>query len=328
MLIYRCITNVLQCSVLQKNKKGCSIMADTKELKPKSFRIDDETAERFKEISASIGGSQQETLAKLIEAFEFQQGKAVLTEKKAEIEQFEKYVSCLTRMYMGTLEDNQHITETVRSEFDSLLKSKDAVIQDLQEKLSAAKKSKEEAVILAKTHSSDNESLRKHIERLELEYNTKMDDMQNMLADKESLNKVLSSSCNDLKVKVDQLQAAAEQSNTFFKELEKLKIQYDNLEVTKNSLESNLKAEKEKHKQEILEREKREKEAFERIREQSEFNLEKKVLEIEKNYQEQILKLKEEKQTEIDKYQQKYFNLLEQMEKPKATSKQKKEKIG
>ena len=108
-------------------------MADDKVLKPKSFRIDDETADKFKEISAAIGGNQQETLAKLIEAFEFQSGKAILTEKKADIEQFEKYVTAITRMYMSSLEDNQNITETVRTEFDALLKSKDATIQDLQE---------------------------------------------------------------------------------------------------------------------------------------------------------------------------------------------------
>ena len=96
-------------------------MADGKELKPKSFRIDDETAEKFKEISNTIGGNQQETLAKLIEAYEFQSGKAILTEKKADIEQFEKYVSAITRMFMGSLEDNQNITETVRTEFDALL---------------------------------------------------------------------------------------------------------------------------------------------------------------------------------------------------------------
>lgn len=43
-------------------------MADGKELKPKSFRIDNETAEKFKEISNTIGGgNQQETLAKLID---------------------------------------------------------------------------------------------------------------------------------------------------------------------------------------------------------------------------------------------------------------------
>lgn len=58
-------------------------MADGKELKPRSFRIDDTTIEKFKEISNIIGGNQQETLAKLIESFEFQSGKAVLTEKKS-----------------------------------------------------------------------------------------------------------------------------------------------------------------------------------------------------------------------------------------------------
>ena len=120
-------------------------MGDSKELKPKSFRIDDTTADKFKEIATQIGGNQQETLAKLIEAYEFQGGKAVLTEKKADIEQFERYVNALTRMFMGSLEDNQNITATVRTEFEAQLKSKDAVIQDLQEKLTVAKQLKEEA---------------------------------------------------------------------------------------------------------------------------------------------------------------------------------------
>ena len=53
----------------------------------------------------------------------------VLTEKKADIEQFEKYITAITRMFMGSLEDNQNITETVRTEFDALLTSKDAVIR-------------------------------------------------------------------------------------------------------------------------------------------------------------------------------------------------------
>ena len=37
------------------------------------------------------------------------------------------------------LEDNQNITETVRTEFDTLLISKDAIIQDLQSQLTASK---------------------------------------------------------------------------------------------------------------------------------------------------------------------------------------------
>ena len=49
-------------------------MTESRELKPKSFRIDDETAKKFKEISENIGGNQQEAMAKLIEAYEFQAG--------------------------------------------------------------------------------------------------------------------------------------------------------------------------------------------------------------------------------------------------------------
>ena len=177
-------------------------MADGKELKPKSFRIDDETAEKFKEISGVIGGNQQETLAKLIEAYEFQSGKAVLTEKKADIEQFEKYITAITRMYMGSLEDNQNITKTVRTEFDALLTSKDAVIQDLQEKLTAAKQVKEDATMKARIHADENARLHEVIDSLNHEYNTKMDDLQSMLFDKDNLNKALTDSCNELKLRI------------------------------------------------------------------------------------------------------------------------------
>ena len=65
-------------------------MAEGKELKPKSFRIDDETAEKFKEISSAIGGNQQQTLAKLIETYHFQTGKSILTNKRDDIDQLEK----------------------------------------------------------------------------------------------------------------------------------------------------------------------------------------------------------------------------------------------
>ena len=69
--------------VMQRGGKDWG-MTESKELKPKSFRIDDETARKFKEISENIGGNQQEAMAKLIEAYEFQAGKAVLTDRRRE----------------------------------------------------------------------------------------------------------------------------------------------------------------------------------------------------------------------------------------------------
>ncbi len=302
-------------------------MSDSKELKPKSFRIDDETAEKFKEIASSIGGSQQETLAKLIEAFEFQQGKAVLIEKKADIEQFEKYVGCLTRMYMSTLEDNQNITETVRTEFDALLMSKDNTIQDLQSQLTAAKQLKEEATLRAKAHANENEDLKQAIERLNTEYSSKMDDMQDMLKDKDSLNKALTSSCNDLKAKVEQMAAEEEQNKVLRKELDNIKAEYDKLETTYKSLQADFSHEKTKYEQTITQMQKHENEALERVKEQEQFTLNKTMLELEKQHQEQLQQLKEQQQKEIDKYQKKYLVLLEQIEKIREEKVSKETKI-
>ena len=289
------------------------MMAESKELKPRSFRIDDETAERIKEISNTIGGNQQETIAKLIEAYEFQSGKAVLTEKKADIEQFEKYITAITRMFMGSLEDNQNITETVRTEFDALLTSKDAVIQDLQEKLTVAKQVKEDATLKARTHADENARLHEVIDSLHHEYNTKMDDMQSMLSDKDNLNKALTDSCNELKAKIEGIRESAEQSAAFKKELEQLKREHEKIIRKQSDLEKQMQQEQAAHAQTVLHLKQHEADALERQKEQLQIAQEKAILQIEKSYQTQIQKLKADKQAEVDRYQQKYFELLEQL---------------
>ena len=293
-------------------------MADGKELKPRSFRIDAETAERIKEISNIIGGNQQETIAKLIEAYEFQSGKAVLTEKKADIEQFEKYITAITRMFMGSLEDNQNITETVRTEFDALLKSKDTTIQDLQEKLTVAKQLKEDATLKARTHADENARLNSVIDSLNNEYNSKMDDMQSMLSDKDNLNKALTDSCNDLKAKIEGMKEAAEQSAILREELEQLRKEHEKVIREQSDLEKQVQQDKTAHEKTIAELKQHEADSLERLKEQAQISQDKAVLQIEKSYQEQIQKLKAEKQAEVDKYQQKYFSLLEQIQNSQA----------
>ena len=297
-------------------------MADGKELKPRSFRIDDTTIEKFKEISNIIGGNQQETLAKLIESFEFQSGKAVLTEKKADIEQFEKYITAITRMYMGCLEDNQNITETVRTEFDALLTSKDAVIQDLQEKLTAAKQEKEGATRKARTHADENARLHEVIDSLNHEYNTKMDDMQSMLSDKDSLNKALTDSCNDLKAKIESMREAAEQSAVLRRDLDQLKQDYKKVVHELSDLKKEMQQEQASHEKTVSDLKQHESDALEHLKEQLQISQDKAILQIEKSYQEQIQQLKTDKQAEVDKYQQKYFDLLEQMKTLTATVEQ------
>ena len=79
-------------------------------------------------------------------------------------------------MKNAEIEDNQNITETVRTEFDALLKSKDSTIQDLQEKISEAKQAKEEAISQKRTSEAKKQELQQAFDRLTVEYDSKMDE--------------------------------------------------------------------------------------------------------------------------------------------------------
>ena len=286
-------------------------MADEKILKPKSFRIDDDTADKFKEIALQIGGNQQETLAKLIETYEFQSGKAVLTERKADIEQFEKYVAALTRMFMGVLEDNQNVTSTVRTEFEALLQSKDMTIQELQSQLTVAKQIKSEAEGRAKSYADENDRLNKEILSLKDESELKIKNMQAMLDDKQNLNKALTDSCNSLKNNIDAMTSEYEKLADIQKELASTTAERDSLRAEKEQAEKLLNQALSEHKKAVTDLKEHENEALKHCREQAQLELDKALLARDQKFQEQLQALNESKQAEIDKYQEKYFELLE-----------------
>lgn len=300
-------------------------MSDEKILKPKSFRITDETADAFKQISTEIGGNQQEALAKLIETYEFQKGKAILTEKKADIDQFEQYITILTRMYMSSLEDNQNITTTVRTEFEALLQSKDQTIQDLQAQLTAAKQLKEASAAKAKGFSDENTRLNDYIESLKTEYSSKTNDLQAQLTDKDSLNRALTDSCNDLKNKLNALQEEHKEFSSIRSKLAELTDKCTKLEHSKAEAEKALKSAISNHKQELAQLKQQEADSLTRIKEQADLEKDKALLALEKDYQKQIQVLKEKNQSDVDKYQQKYFDLLQQLKAITSSSQESKE---
>lgn len=296
-------------------------MAESKELKPKSFRIDDETAEKFKEIAASIGGNQQETLAKLIESYEFQSGKSILTDKKPDIEQFEKYITAITRMYMGSLEDNLNMTEIVRTEFDALLKSKDTSIQNLQEQLAAAKQVTEEAVQKAKLLTDQNSNLKLECEIIENDYKKQVEHLQAMLTDKDHLNKALTDSCNDLKERLNQVTESESRLSALMQEHAELQAEHTKLAAQKNELakkNESLIQQFDQLNQEVSELQ--EKKLLQQ-EEHLKLKQDKEMLLLKQNhmnevmkYQKQIQDLKAESIEEIQKYQNRYLELLEKLQ--------------
>lgn len=251
------------------------------EVKPRSFRIDEETAEKFKKICLEAGLNQQEALAKLIESYELQAGKAVLTEKRDEIEQFERYTSILIQKYMGALEDYQNVKETVRTEFNALIHSKNGLIEDLQQQKKATEEAMKQATAEAKKATDEADQLRKDLE----ETQKRCEDLKDSLEDKNQLNKALKADKDRLEAQVNVLEADQQQMEALRKELEAVK-------EAKQAAEKQLK-----------EQQAAGKKALEDLREKMEIDKERAVLDAEK-------RLQKEHEEQLREINQRYAELI------------------
>lgn len=286
---------------------------ENKALKPRSFRISEDVANQFKEIAGSMDANQQETMQLLINAYYMQEQKGQLTEHKADIEQFEAYATSMIAMFTKALQSNHDMRETVMSEFDALLQSKDAVIQDLQTKLKVAQDLKADAIEKSKLYKDENARLEKELEEVKTDRETKIVDLNNMLNDKEQLNKALTDSCNDLKAKVESMAAECKEITQIRTQLTDITAEREKLMKDKSKLEKELN----KINKQFTDREKDHKADKETALKQREAELkvehDKAVLNLEKKYQEKIQALKDEKSKQIDEYQTKYLELLEKI---------------
>lgn len=192
------------------------------ELKPKSFRISDETAEKFKEVAGELGGNQQDTLSKLIETYYVQKGKMALPEKQGDIEKFEGYVKCLTNLYMRSLEDSRDQREVIKEEFYGQLTAKDGLIEGLQGRLQEAEKKAKEEAAGAKRWKEKLEHLEQKVAAIQKEADLKVEGAQGMLADKEALVETLKKANQELE----------EKAESFRKERER----WEDLDEERNSL--------------------------------------------------------------------------------------------
>lgn len=251
----------------------------------RSFRITEATADKIKDIAAEIGGNQQQTLAKLIEAYELQKGKTVLADKRTDIETFDNYVTALTRMYMTALENGQNASNIVRAEFEAQLKSKDSYIQDLQEQTTQAKQAEQEATTIAEGLKEENTRLNNYVASLKSEYEAKTKDLQDMLKDKDKLNEARKEAIEQQKRELTEMKEKSKQVEILNTELEKCRT----------DLSTAI-----KDKEQLL------------------IQHEKDMLELEK-------KLQAEKATEIEKYQTLYFSLLQEQKQDKQEQEDKPE---
>lgn len=104
----------------------------SKELKIKSFRVDEETFEKFKQIASNEFGNQGQCLDALINLYEMENSKASLVERKLEIESFQDYLNKINQLFVTSLQMSRDAEARVREEFLKQLNIKDTTIERLQ----------------------------------------------------------------------------------------------------------------------------------------------------------------------------------------------------
>lgn len=308
------------------------------EAKPRSYRIDDETTAKIKEITDTIGEGQQVAFSRMVEAYHMQQSKMALGNERANVEQFESYVSMINRMYMDAMESKNNMRETVRTEFEDMLRSKDEIIQDLQGKNKKMTQEKEEAQAKVSEFQSETLKLSGKVAELEKKNQDQMSNYQEKLKDKESLNETLTETMTDLKKKNDEMKSTVEATERIQKENEGLLSEVAGLQaqveqMRKEAEQVKKAADLEKvqalhdqqvehekliseKKQEILELKTKHMEQLKTVQTQMQEQVDKyqtKYMELKANYLEQMEAVQTKMQEQVDRYQAKYMELLEKM---------------
>ena len=219
------------------------------EMKVRSFRISDSVAEKFKAFCSEFD-NQNAALDSLIATYEMQNAKSVLMDRKTEIADLDTHIQAIQSAFLRSLELNENAEQRVRTEFNSLLSSKDETIIQLQtekakalEQVEQYKSSYDKVVqdtnkqlkVMQEKVSENSQSLQNEKERADTEQKAReqAETISVMLSDQV---KELQGQLAQLKAQNAELSKRAEQAETtsskLADELIKLKSAYSEVQRT------------------------------------------------------------------------------------------------
>lgn len=223
---------------------------------PTPFRIEQETADRFRDAAKEFS-NQDAALNALLAAFEREKLQEANPQFSEDMNTFEKYQRCLSAKFADVLKALSTADERARVDVQKLLDSKDTMIADLQEALEEAKKhkqtyeelysgvEKEKKAVEASLHNEQMET-----ERLRREMQEKADQHASILSDKERLNDILSQNVSELQGKINEYQE-------YPKQMQEKDAQIKELNIKMQELENQVKDIEYQHKMELLDNERR-----------------------------------------------------------------------
>lgn len=140
------------------------------ETKVTSVRADEETTAQFKSLLEQFPNGT-ECLKMLLNAYELEQAKGILTGQGTDISDFQAHADSLIRAYITALDLTANAENRIRSEFRDRPDSKDKTIQELQHRVEVAEQlaqtAQEQAETLERNMSEMNESNANLIDELD-----------------------------------------------------------------------------------------------------------------------------------------------------------------
>lgn len=113
---------------------------ENKELKVKSFRVNEETFSKFKDIASNEFGNQAQCLEALINIYETEESKSVLVGRGLEIETFQDYINKISRLFITSLQLSTDAESRAKESFVKKIEAKDESLAIIKEKMDSLKK--------------------------------------------------------------------------------------------------------------------------------------------------------------------------------------------
>lgn len=118
-------------------------------IKQTNFRIDQDTADAFREFCEKNGMNQAQGFDHIMQVVEMDRAKAAAPARITEIEGFEKSVKDIMAAYLYSIEVNQNAEGRIREQFASDLDRKDKTIDELRSKVEQLQTEKDAAELTA-----------------------------------------------------------------------------------------------------------------------------------------------------------------------------------
>lgn len=119
------------------------------EVRQTNFRVDQDTADKFREFCAAAGMNQAQGFDHVMQVLELDRAKEAVPSRATEIEEYEMHVKAIMSAYMNSLEINNNAEDRIKEQFSTALESKDKTIQDLQAQIMRLKDEKDAAEQMA-----------------------------------------------------------------------------------------------------------------------------------------------------------------------------------